>query len=486
MSIILWPIVLPLAGAPLAFLVPRAAAAIGVVVAAGELIAATGLSAQVWQNGPQHHIVGGWSPPLGIGLQADGLTAVMVSMSALVGAAISLYAVGYYARGTREGESFWPLWLFLWAALNALFLSADLFNHYVTLELIGLSSAALVTLTGQRAALTAAMRYLLVSLLGSLFFLLGVAILYAAFGTLAVDDLRARLTSGEAASAAIAAMTIGLLLKTALFPLHFWLPPAHANAPAPVSAALSALVVKASYYLLLRLWFDVFPAAVPPAANQLLGVLGAAAILWGSLLALRQRRLKLLVAYSTVAQVGYLFLVFPLGTITAWRAAVLHIVMHACAKAAMFMAAGNVVRVVDDDAIDRLHEAARHAPLSIFAFALGGVTLMGMPPSGGFAAKWLLLTAAVEGGHTVWVVVAALGGLLTAGYVFRVLRRAFVQQPAPASQRTAPRVMEWTALGLALLAILLGFAAPWLMTLMDVGAPMLGDAALGSNGRRGP
>lgn len=483
---IVWPIVLPLAGAPLAFLMPRAARVVGMLVAIGELIAATGLSAQVWRDGPQHHIVGGWSPPLGIGLQADGLAVVMVSMSAVVGAAISCYSVGYYAQRTRERDSFWPLWLFLWAALNALFLSADLFNHYVTLELIGLSSAALVTLGGQREALTAGMRYLLVSLLGSLFFLLGIAILYAALGTLAVDDLRARLTPSEAASAAIAAISIGLLLKTALFPLHFWLPRAHANAPAPVSAALSALVVKASYYLLLRLWFDVFPAAVSPAANQLLGVLGAAAIIWGSLLALRQRRLKLLVAYSTVAQVGYLFLVFPLGSITAWHAVVLHIVTHACAKAAMFMAAGNVVRVVDEDAIDRLYEAAGHVPVSLFAFALGGVTLMGMPPSGGFAAKWLLLTAAIEGGQTGWVVLAALGGLLTAGYVFRVLRRAFVHHPAPAFQRTTPRLMEWTALSLALLAILLGFVAPLLMTLMDVGAPMLRDAAPSLNIRLGP
>jgi formate hydrogenlyase subunit 3/multisubunit Na+/H+ antiporter MnhD subunit len=147
------------------------------------------------------------------------------------------------------------------------------------------------------------MRYLLVSLLGSLAYLLGVALLYHTFGSVDIALLAEQMEPSPAVWAAMGLMSAGLLLKTALFPLHFWLPPAHASAPAPVSALLSALVVKASFYILLRLWLEIFPLT-NSALGQLLGLLGAAAVLWGGLQALRQTQLKMLIAYSTVSQLG--------------------------------------------------------------------------------------------------------------------------------------------------------------------------------------
>jgi formate hydrogenlyase subunit 3/multisubunit Na+/H+ antiporter MnhD subunit len=286
---IVWPILFPLLSATLTFLLRDYAARLGLAIAFGMLFSVSGLTWRVVRYGPQRYSIGGWDAPLGIELYADGLSVLMLIMAAVVGALVSLYAVGYFSsrKGMSEPEAveqarqrslFWPLWMFLWAALNALFLSADMFNLYVTLELLGLAAVALVALAGVSAGLTAAMRYLLVSLLGSLSYLLGVALLYAAFATLDLKALGDVMTSGPVTWTAIALITVGLLLKTALFPLHFWLPPAHANAPTPVSALLSALVVKASFYILLRLWFDVFPGTVTPTAAQLLGVLGAAAI----------------------------------------------------------------------------------------------------------------------------------------------------------------------------------------------------------------
>ena len=162
-------------------------------------------------------------------------------------------------------------------------------------------------------ALTAALRYLFVSLSASLFYLLGVGLVYGQCATVDLPSLAAQAQPGPTLWVALALMTGGLIAKAALFPMHFWLPPAHANAPAPVSALLSALVVKGSFYILLRLWFEAFPALLTPAVAQLFGLLGAAAILWGSVNALFQTRLKLLIAYSTVAQLGYLFLLFPLA-----------------------------------------------------------------------------------------------------------------------------------------------------------------------------
>jgi formate hydrogenlyase subunit 3/multisubunit Na+/H+ antiporter MnhD subunit len=271
-------------------------------------------------------------------------------------------------------------------------------------------------------------------------------------------------------------MSAGLLLKTALFPLHFWLPPAHASAPVPVSALLSALVVKASFYILLRLWLEVFPPT-NAALGQLLGLLGAAAVLWGGLQALRQTRLKMLIAYSTVAQLGYLFLAFPLGTSIAWKGALYLLLSHAVAKAAMFMAAGNILRFGGHDRIADLDRVAQRLPLTLTAFALAGVNSMGLPPSGGFIAKWLLLDAALRAGQWWWAIILILGGLLAAAYVFKVIGHAFTQAEVTHEAGAVPATMEWAALALALAAILLGLVALWPLALMEIGSPFGEEAA---------
>ena len=208
---------------------------------------------------------------------------------------------------------FWTLLMAVWGALNAVFLAGDLFTLYVALELLTFAGVPLVSLEGRPETLRAALRYLLFALLGSVLYMLGAVLLYGAYGTLDIVLLAERVRPGLSALAAVALMTAGLLAKTALFPLHLWLPPAHAGAPAAASAVLSALVVKGSWFLVVRLWFDVMPGVVTPSAAQLLGALGTAAIVVGSVVALRQKRLKLLVAYSTMAQIGYLFLMFPLA-----------------------------------------------------------------------------------------------------------------------------------------------------------------------------
>ena len=264
-------------------------------------------------------------------------------------------------------------------------------------------------------------------------------------------------------------MTIGLFAKTALFPLHLWLPPAHAGAPAAASAILSAVVVKGSFFLVVRLWFDVAPGMLGPSGAQLFGALGAAAVIFGSVVALRQKRLKLLIAYSTVAQIGYLFLMFPLAFSTvsgqlqssiALTGGMLQAISHATAKAAMFMAAGLIYATLGHDRIAELGGVARALPMTVFAFALGGVSLIGLPPSGGFLAKWLLLEAAVATGQWWWAVVMLAGGLFTSGYMFIVLSRAaHAVARAAGLGVTVPRYQEAAALTLALASLLLGLVA---------------------------
>lgn len=484
-----WSIMLPLLGAVLAFLFRRQAPLVGIATAGGILFAVAGVVRQVWLTGPQRYAVGGWEARLAPQLYADGLSALMLAMTALVGLGVSLYALGYFpshrdapeAQEPSRGGLFWPLWLFLWMALNALFLAADAFNLYVTLELVALSAVALVAQAGGAAALAAAMRYLFTSLLGSLSYLLGVALLYASYATVDLASLSRLVAPGPLGWTALALITVGLLLKSALFPLHFWLPPAHANAPAPVSAVLSALVVKGSFYLLLRLWFQTFPGLVTPAAGQLLGGIGAAAILWGSLKALSQSRLKLMVAYSTVAQLGYLFLAFPLAQgaqrFTAWSGVLLFALAHAFGKAAMFLSAGAVIKATGHDRLDELGGTGQVLPL--VTFSLAAVGIIGLPPSGGFMAKWLLLNAAMAGGQWWWILVMAAGTLMAASYVLRVLAAAFRTSAVPAAAPTVPAVMQWAALSLALVALLMGlFAAPPL-ELLRQGAPFAGPLLSG-------
>lgn len=466
-------ILLPLAGGMICFLWPNRAQVLGLVTVFAVALSVAGLAWQILDAGVYRHAVGGWGAPLGIDLYADGLSLLMLAVTAVVGFAVSVYSAAYFER--EDATRFWPLWLFLLAALNALFLSGDIFNVYVTFELMGLAAVALVALAGGRDALGGAMRYLLAALLGSLAYLLGVALLYHGFGTVDIALLAERVDASPVVWAALGLMGAGLLLKTAVFPLHFWLPPAHASAPAPVSAVLSALVVKASFYILLRLWLEIFdPVVEGENVGALLGLLGAAAVLWGSVQALRQTRLKLLIAYSTVAQIGYLFLAFPLAAaagVTAWSAAAYLALSHALAKAAMFLTAGNLVRFGGHDRIAGLDRVVQRLPLTAGAFALAGVSIMGLPPSGGFVGKWLMLEAALAQGRWDLVAVMILGGLLAAGYFFKVLGYAFTQADVAHESKAVPAGMEWAALLLALGAVLLGFLAVPVLSLVGIGDP---------------
>ena len=225
------------------------------------------------------------------------------------------------------------------------------------------------------------MRYLLFALFGSISYLLGVALLYGACGTLDISLLAQRVRPTPVVWTAAALITAGLLAKTALFPLHLWLPPAHANAPAAASAVLSGLVVKGSFFLTLRLWFFVLPALSTAQVAAVLGGLGSAAVIVGGVLALQQARLKLLIAYSTVSQIGYLFLIFPLAvgahawSTIGWSAGLMQVLAHAFAKAAMFLAAGVLAEAVGHDQIAKLGGAARALPLTFLTIALAGWSL---------------------------------------------------------------------------------------------------------------
>ncbi|HEV7328106.1 MAG TPA: proton-conducting transporter membrane subunit [Bosea sp. (in: a-proteobacteria)] len=473
---------------------PRSVARIALATLAAGLAIAVAIVVELVKSGAAlSYVVGAWQPPLGIALRADGLSAAMLLMTALIVVAVGLFAHVQHGHGDEAGSgraqtTFWLMLLALWSALNAVFVGEDLFNLYVALELLTFAAVPLVCLDGRTETANAALRYLLFALLGSLLYLLGVGLLYGQYGTLDLLALSRLSRSDPALSVALALMIVGLLAKAALFPLHLWLPPAHAGAPAPASAVLSALVIKAPVFLILRLVLDVAPPQAAAVAGQLLAVLGAASILFCSVMALRQARLKLMIAYSTVAQLGYLFIVFPLAAggagvapweTIAWTGGALQLISHALAKAAMFLAAGVIIGVYGHDRIADLGGFGRVLPVSAAAIGLAGLSLMGVPPSGGFIAKCLLLTAAVIEGYPWLAATILAGGLLAGGYVFRVIDRALAVPAGPLpSRRAVPRRLELAALVLAVAAVLLGLVPLRPFGILQIGRDGLALAGL--------
>jgi multicomponent Na+:H+ antiporter subunit D len=473
-SLLVLSVVIPVAGVLLAFvlgdryirLVAWAAILFGLAPVVGILVTVP------LSGGTIVYLLGNWTPPLGIALRADGLSAVMLATAATVICAVAVFStVGFSkaATETRAPFAFWILVLAIWGALNMIFLGGDLFTLYVALELLTFAAVPLVSLDGQTETLRAAIQYLLFALLGSVLYLLGTALLYGLHGTLDILLLSHRASAEPAEFVAAALMTAGLLAKTALFPLHLWLPPAHAGAPAAASAILSGLVVKGSFFIIVRLWFNVMPALPGFAFTQLLAALGAAAIVFGSVVALRQQRLKLLIAYSTLAQIGYLFLMFPLAFGASGRlesggalaGGLVQAVSHAAAKAAMFMAAGSIYEALGQDRIMGLPGVGRILPISVLAFALSGLALMGLPPGGPYLAKELLLQAAAEKGQWWWTVVLQAAGIFTGAYVVLVLAHALAVTNEPACPVSAVKwAREVAALALALCSLLLGLM-PW-------------------------
>ena len=313
----------------------------------------------------------------------------------------------------------------------------------------------MVCLSGPR-AYSPALRYLLLSLAGSLCYLLGVALIYGRYGLLDIH-LLANVTVADApTTAALVLMTLGLMLKAALWPLHLWLPPAHASAPTAVSALLSALVVIGPVYILWLLWTRIAPTELGQAAGLLLAVAGVLALISGGWSALRTPFIKTLVAYSTVAQLGYALL--ALGLLLYWQKPDLHVALwlfviaHGLAKVSMFLAAGEMQGTLGSRRISALKGATQTLPVGMFAFAVAGGSLIGLPPSGGFLAKWVLLQPLFsEPAHWPWALGVLIGTLMTAAYVFRVVAPAFDRAEPTQPDYDPDHFAQWLAMLPALL-----------------------------------
>ena len=453
-------VVLPLAAALGTLVLPRLAPAVATAASWANLalvaFAFGTIGGETW--------LAGWSAPLGIGLRLDGLAWVFLAFSAPV---FALAASAGRATLAEDGAA--TLWTTLIAGVNAIFLGADLFNLYVGLEVVSLSAAALTAVGAGAAAARAALRYLFVGLGGSLLYLMAVASIYRATGALDIGLVASMGLQGPALATPLALATAGLLLKGGVAPFHFWLPSAHGNAAPIVSAALSAVVVKTALYVLLRLWLDVAPQTALADAAPIFRALGLLAVVVGGVAALRALRLKALIAYSTVAQLGYMALAlgFAAEAPGATVAFVAFAAAHALAKSGLFVAAGMIAKANGHDEVPRLTDPGTAYGPAKAALAISGGALAGLPPTGGFLAKWTLAQDAAAAG--AWWVAPALvaAGLLTAAYMARLATAMMRDPPENAAADEGGPLRGWSALALASAALLLGFLGAPLAALVE-------------------
>ncbi|EMA42044.1 proton-conducting transporter transmembrane domain-containing protein [Halococcus hamelinensis] len=401
---------------------------------------AIAVTAMVAANGPVTYVVGGLPAVYGIGLLADGVSSVFVVLVAVAAATLYL-AVRSEVSGMTDS-----LWLLLVAGLTGVTVTADVFNLYVFLEISGVAAYALVAGRRGATAAFAALHYLLVGTVGATFYLLGVGYAYVATGTLAMASLRSGLASAGYGSplvvAAFVLIAIGLSVKIALFPLHTWKPDAYAAAPLDVTALLATLGSTVAGYALVRIVFDVFTVAfltaAPLARTGLLAV-GVVSVLVGGYLTFRQSNVQRLLATSSVLQFGLVTIGIALGTTAAVVGALLLLVGNAVAKGGLFVAAGLFERDLVATTVADYAGLAREAPVLSAAIAVGFASLVGLPPTVGFAGKWYLALAAIE--TSAWGTTAVVVGstLLSLVYAGRVVEQLYF---APESSSANRRVTD--------------------------------------------
>ncbi|WP_395341567.1 monovalent cation/H+ antiporter subunit D family protein [Ningiella sp. W23] len=372
--------------------------------------------------------LGGWRPPWGIEYKIDSLNALIAVIVSGIALLSSIYAYASVPEeiGKQIYGLFYAAFQLCLLGLLGIALTGDIFNLFVFLEISSLSSYALISMGQDRKALTAAFSYLVLGTIGATFFLIGVGFLFAASGSLNIADIAERFESFDDMQLVVTAfifILLGIGLKAAVFPLHSWLPNAYGYAPSVVSVFLSATATKVSIYVLIRVLFDLYPIAywVEMLIPQILLSLGCVAVIYGSYRAWQQNEIKRLLAFSSVAQVGYIIIGLSLLSETGMIAGILHLFNHALIKATLFMGAGMVFYRAHTTYLHEIRGFGASMPWTFGAIVLAGLSLIGVPGTVGFVTKWYLLESAVA--QQKWIVVAAIaiGSVFAIAYVWKIV-----------------------------------------------------------------
>ena len=403
----------------------------------------------VLANGSVGYLMGSWPAPYGIELKVDALSALLLlvvtgaSVFALVGGRESLD--GQIEAGRQP--YFYAAWLLALAGLAGIVVAADAFNIFVFMEISSLASYVLIAGGPDRRALPSVFKYLIMGTIGATFYLIGVGLIYMMTGTLNLGDMELRIQAVADQRPVLAAagfITVGLALKAAIFPLHVWLPNSYTYAPHMVTAFLAACATKVSLYILLRFDFFVFQGNLEGHALQFAFYLMPVAILGilvGSAVAMFENNIKRLLAFSSIAQIGYMILGASFVTVAGLTAGIVHIFNHALAKGALFLAVASFATVAAGLHLDDLKGIARRMPWTFGAFVIAALSLIGVPGTAGFVSKWYLITAAMELGTWGLPLVALIlvSSLMAVVYIWRIVEAAYFGE-APNEPTTPGRV----------------------------------------------
>ena len=384
------------------------------------------------------YTLGGWSPPLGIELRIDGLSALMVLILSISAFLVSIYALKSVEKEIPEQNHvpFYTALLLVLAGLIGISVTADAFNIFVFLEISSLSTYALISMGRDRRALHASYHYLIMGTIGATFILIGIGFMYVMTGTLNIEDLAERLPAvadTNAIRAAFAFITIGVGIKAAMLPLHQWLPNAYAYSPSVVSTFLAATATKVAIYVLIRFVLSLYGiefSLVEMPFDNLLMILGTIGVLAGSVYAVYQSNVKRMLAYSSVAQIGYILLAIGLASQPGFTAALLHMFNHALIKGTLFMALGIIFYRFASAELSVMSGLGKTMPLTMAAFTIGGLSLIGVPGTAGFVSKWYLVTALLDASLWPLALLILVASILTLIYVGRVIEVAYFR-PVP-------------------------------------------------------
>jgi len=420
------------------------------------LLIVASMGARIWGGEVIVYKLGGWSPPWGIVLAVDGLNLLIALIVAGVSSLVAIYSLVYMRRDTRI-DLYCALLMLVTAGAMGITLTGDLFNLYVFFEIMSISSYVLVAFRRKWDSIEAGIKYMIIGSLGTSLILLGIALLYGMVGSLTIADLAQKL--GQIAPSDVvvplALLVTGFGIKIAMIPLHAWAPDAYQAAPSSISALLAGATTTAGLYAMIRVVYVMFGAF---GIGTIFAIFGLVTMVLGALMALTQRDLKRLLAYSGISQMGYILLGVGFGTALGFQGSLFHLLNNAIFKALLFMCAGAILYRVGTTNLDELGGLGKNMPITAGLFAIGALAISGVPPLNGFASKWTIYIAGIEAGKAVFSLIAIIMSVLTLAYFLKAINSIFLGQRPKRLQdvKEAPLTMLFPMMLLAVLCIVLG------------------------------
>jgi multicomponent Na+:H+ antiporter subunit D len=436
-------VVIPLLVAPLCLLIRNHAVvrAMSIVVTFVGLGISLSLLSKVLDVGTVVYELGNWPRPFGIEYVVDITNAFVLVIVSMIATVVLPIGPGHSQIEKGREYLFYTVFLLCLTGLLGVTITGDAFNIFVFLEITSLATYVLIALGRDRRALMAAFSYLIVGTIGASFLLIGIGLLYQMTGTLNIADLAVRLEAVKETRTVVVAfgfVMVGISIKLALLPLHHWLPNSYTYAPPVVSAFLSGTSTKVAYYLMLRFIFTVLGATFvfeTLRLNMLLTPLSIAAMFIGSTVAIFQSDFKRVLAYSSIAQIGYMTLGLSFNTELGVTAGLVHLFNHALMKCGLFLVAGCIVARLGSSAIADMRGLGKRMPLTAAALVVGGLGLIGVPGTAGFVSKWALVSAALEREYFDITFLVLLSSLLALVYVWRLIEVMYLSEPPEGAER---------------------------------------------------